>query len=668
MFEFSIAKKYLVPKRKQLSVALISLMSVTVISLVVWLVLVFLSVTDGIEKAWLQKLTALQGPVRITPTPAYFSSYYYQIDNFSAASNYTSRSLAQKATAETSDPYDGTIDMELPAYFPKPEWDADGKLVDPVKTAAAILKNRNLPFQEYEVGGAMLRLQMVRGGLTDGQASGHERQSFLTQVSYVSSLSDKNPHMKDLLADPTAEDVQNLFNLSVYDLQNAQENRSLQGVSEQTLQGRVSSLFNQYKVEKLSTGEGRWSLPRQLLPEQFTCPVQAYTHGDRLIAVSFNENGGSTLVREKDKWRVQTGSKSYEMGNTIPLFVENSLTFNATLLPSSLGYLKSLNDVAFHVEGSVNNVPLKGNIPWQGLKIAAAKPKNGAVLPADDNFASPVFLPKQFQENGVRMGDRGFLSYAASTASSVQEQRLPIYVKGFYDPGIMAIGHKCVLAPPEVVHTLTLSNQSFQLDSSFSNGIQVWVDPLSSAKKVKGDLQKAFDEAGIGHYWNVTTFHDYDFAKDLLLQFQSDKYMFTLVGGIILIVACCNIISLLVLLVNDKKREIGILQAMGAPTSSIALIFAACGAGMGIISSLIGTVAAIFTLQNIDKLAHLLSVLQGHDAFNAMFYGKSLPSALSGEALLFILIATPFLSFLAGLVPALKACRLRPSAILRSET
>jgi len=40
---------------------------------------------------------------------------------------------------------------------------------------------------------------------------------------------------------------------------------------------------------------------------------------------------------------------------------------------------------------------------------------------------------------------------------------------------------------------------------------------------------------------------------------------------------------------------------------------------------------------------------------------------LSHEALLFILIATPILSLLAALIPALKATKLHPSAILRSE-
>ena len=88
MFEFSVALKYLIPRKKQLSVSLIALLSVLVISLVVWLVLVFLSVTEGIERGWLQKLTTLNAPLRITPTQRYYSSYYYQIDSVSADSHY----------------------------------------------------------------------------------------------------------------------------------------------------------------------------------------------------------------------------------------------------------------------------------------------------------------------------------------------------------------------------------------------------------------------------------------------------------------------------------------------------------------------------------------------------------------------------------------------------
>ena len=71
MFELSVATKYLIPKWRQLSVSIISLISIAVIAVVVWLIVVFFSVTYGLEKSWIHKLVALTAPVRITPTEEY---------------------------------------------------------------------------------------------------------------------------------------------------------------------------------------------------------------------------------------------------------------------------------------------------------------------------------------------------------------------------------------------------------------------------------------------------------------------------------------------------------------------------------------------------------------------------------------------------------------------
>ena len=94
--------------------SLIALMSVGVISLVVWLVLIFLSVTDGIEKNWLKKLTSLNAPIRITPTEEYYHSYYYQIDGISSSSDYRCKSIGEKAVALYADPYMPECDQEIP--------------------------------------------------------------------------------------------------------------------------------------------------------------------------------------------------------------------------------------------------------------------------------------------------------------------------------------------------------------------------------------------------------------------------------------------------------------------------------------------------------------------------------------------------------------------------
>ena len=64
-------------------------------------------------------------------------------------------------------------------------------------------------------------------------------------------------------------------------------------------------------------------------------------------------------------------------------------------------------------------------------------------------------------------------------------------------------------------------------------------------------------------------------------------FLYVPIGLVVLLVACCNIISLLILLVNDKKKEIGILQAMGATKKSIALIFGLSGALIGLVDDLL---------------------------------------------------------------------------------
>jgi lipoprotein-releasing system permease protein len=124
---------------------------------------------------------------------------------------------------------------------------------------------------------------------------------------------------------------------------------------------------------------------------------------------------------------------------------------------------------------------------------------------------------------------------------------------------------------------------------------------------------------------------------------------------------------MLIILVNDKKLEIGILRSMGATSASIAAIFGICGMVMGAIGSLTGILAALLTLRYVNELVGFMSRLQGHDLFNPLFYGATLPTELSLEALMFVLMTTVAISLLAGIVPAFKASMMRPSAILRAE-
>jgi lipoprotein-releasing system permease protein len=278
-----------------------------------------------------------------------------------------------------------------------------------------------------------------------------------------------------------------------------------------------------------------------------------------------------------------------------------------------------------------------------------------------------VLLPKNYRDSGVLLGDRGFLAYSIPSAASLQEQRLPIRVAGFYDPGFLSLGNRCLIVPNDITRTIYASTQTYSPDGTPTNGFFLWPKNLSQIEELQKKINTRFEQAGIADYWKVATFEEYEFSKDLLEQFRSDRTLFTLIAAIVLFVACCNIISLLVLLVNDKKREIAILQSMGASFKSIASIFAICGTVMGFLSCLFGSLLALFTLHHLHALVAFLSAIQGRTAFNPSFFGQNLPNTLSLGAFLFVLIATPLLSLIAGLIPALKASRIRPSQVLRSE-
>lgn len=515
-FELSVALSYLLPRARTLSTSLISLVSILVISLVVWLVVVFLSVTHGIEKKWIEELVALNAPLRVTPKEEYFKTYYYQIDALSEQSNYSFKTLGEKVKADKADPFDPSYDATLPLSFPQPLVDGSGTVKDIAKEAWTTLTSLNLKPQEFEVSFSNLQLDLYR--------EENIQKNVLNQLSYVSSYDGQNKRLQHMILPPTPEDLTHL-------------------------KGALSSFEAGVSTEKLC------------------------------------------------------------------IFQEN---------------------------------------------------KEAICIPARTPLGEGILLSKSFQKHGVLMGDRGHLSYLAPGASAVKEQRLPVFVAGFYDPGVMPIGNRVVFADPSLL--MSLRSQLSLPDEGAGNGFNIYLDDLSQTDALKAQIQKDFETKGIDAYFTVESFSDYEFAKPVLEQLKSDKTLFTLIAIIILIVACSNIISMLILLVNDKKKEIGILQSMGVSRRQIALIFGMTGCFTGLISSLVGTLAAVYTLHNLHVLVNFLSFLQGREAFQTLFYGEGgLPNEVSMNALAFVLIATTLISLLAGIIPAIKAAKLKPAAILRSE-
>ncbi|NGX56095.1 MAG: Lipoprotein-releasing system transmembrane protein LolE [Candidatus Anoxychlamydiales bacterium] len=678
MFELKLALKYLVPKKRRLSSSLISLISIFVITIVVWLVIVFLSVTSGIEKNWLDKLTTINAPIRISPSNQYFSSYYYKIDTLSSNSDFQLKTINEKLNTSISDPYDPEMDMEIPSYFPKPVLDENNKLLDPIKKADEILskikKEKAISFQDFEVSSAMLRLNLDRISIDPNTLNKEEKLSFLTQMSYVLSLCDDNPKLKSIILPLNSQDIFQLAYKANRSFENAITDQTsfLTYIDKNSFSKNLTSIFENIKIKKIKI------LNNYKIDTSFLLKNKAYS-------AYYSSDNSSIYITKNSK--LSKGKILFENNNFI--FKDNKnkkLLSNENIYIKDDSYLgnnflvdykniKTIKDLKILCK--TNNFKKDLRIPFYNLDILdftyknlndssiSLYQKNSKIsLPKIEDFNS-IILPKSYKKNNVLVGDRGYLSYTTLSAASSQEMRIPIYVAGFYDPGVFPIGNRCIITDPEIPRQINSLVNNISYDNSPTNGIFVWLNDIKKTNEIKTELIKEFKEAKILDFFDISTYKDFEFSKDMMQQFQSDKTLFTLIAIIILIAACSNIISMLVLLVNDKKKEIAILRSMGTSKKSIALIFGLTGAITGIISSLLGFLLAVFTLKNLNFVINILSKIQGHSFFNENFFGSTMPNTLSVSSLIFIIVTTTVLSILAGLVPAIKATLINPSKTLR---
>ncbi|TVT81025.1 lipoprotein-releasing ABC transporter permease subunit [Pseudomonas sp. H3(2019)] len=177
--------------------------------------------------------------------------------------------------------------------------------------------------------------------------------------------------------------------------------------------------------------------------------------------------------------------------------------------------------------------------------------------------------------------------------------------------------------------------------------------------------------------WNIAQNlgGDHYYARDwtrthgnLYQAIRMEKAMIGLLLLLIVAVAAFNIISTLVMVVNDKKGDIAILRTLGSTPGQIMAIFMVQGTVIGVVGTAIGAVVGMFAALNVSAAISALEGLIGHKFLNAdVYFIDYLPSQLMAEDVLMVCGAALVLSFLATLYPAWRAARTQPAEALRYE-
>ena len=141
-----------------------------------------------------------------------------------------------------------------------------------------------------------------------------------------------------------------------------------------------------------------------------------------------------------------------------------------------------------------------------------------------------------------------------------------------------------------------------------------------------------------------------------------------LILTLIILVAVFNIISSMIMLVNDKNKSIALLRTLGMTKFAILRIFLICGSSIGIFGTLLGLIIGIAFSANINNIKIWLESFTDTSLFNpAIYFLSTLPSKIFISDVAIISSMALVFSFLAALYPAYKASKSNPSDILRQD-
>jgi lipoprotein-releasing system permease protein len=151
-----------------------------------------------------------------------------------------------------------------------------------------------------------------------------------------------------------------------------------------------------------------------------------------------------------------------------------------------------------------------------------------------------------------------------------------------------------------------------------------------------------------------------DSNKNLFAALELEKYGLFLIVTIIVLVAAFAIIGHLVLLVAEKRKEIGVLKALGATGGTITAAFFTVGMTIGVAGTVVGSAVglALIWVQNTWKVIRLSG---------DVYMISHLPMRLTPLDFTLVVGATLLLSFLAAILPARRAGQLLPVDVLRYE-
>ncbi|PCI45784.1 MAG: lipoprotein-releasing system transmembrane subunit LolC [Moraxellaceae bacterium] len=264
-----------------------------------------------------------------------------------------------------------------------------------------------------------------------------------------------------------------------------------------------------------------------------------------------------------------------------------------------------------------------------------------------------VLDKKLAEELGVSLGERVTLVMPEAIVSPVG--LVPRYKRfrlvGVFDTGAELGKYLVYIHLHDAAKILRIPNQV--------HGVRIKVTDLFAAPSIVQNVSRQLSIPLYATDWTRTHGNLYSAIK-------MQKGMIALLLLLIVAVAIFNVVASLVMVVNEKKADIAILQTLGAGPRQIMIIFMLQGTAIGAVGCAFGVVIGVLLAYFLGDLLGLIQLFVERDLMQAYFI-HYLPTELHFEDVFSIVLTALFLTVVATLYPAYKAASTQPAEALRFE-
>ena len=304
---------------------------------------------------------------------------------------------------------------------------------------------------------------------------------------------------------------------------------------------------------------------------------------------------------------------------------------------------------------AVRGAVIRGIKPDLEAQVASLQMKGGQMSDLRAGEFNIILGLELARALGVQVGDKITLIAPQGnvTPAGVIPRLKQFNVAGMFESGHFEYDSALALVAMEDAQKL------FRIEGV--TGVRLKTDDLYRAHLIAADLSRSLTGDLLIRDWGRIN-------RSWFAAVQVEKRMMFIILTLIVAVAAFNLVSMLVMMVTDKRADIAILRTLGASPRSIQKIFVIAGSVSGSLGTLAGALFGVVTAMNLETWVPAIEHLFGIQFLaKDIYFINSLPSDPQAADIGFIVVTSLVLSLLATLYPSWRAARIQPAEALRYE-